>query len=76
MNTVKNGNTIVELSWKNVLLNHSHNIRHVSDMAQTAFLLGYGFMLWNGRIYSVFVDPENSTDYIINDTGFLESDIS
>lgn len=41
-------------------------------MAQTALLLGYPFMLWNGRIYAIPV--VDHTDYDIIDTSYTEPD--
>lgn len=64
----------IDISYRNVLVNRNHNINHVSDMAQNAFLLGYPLMLWNGRVYHV--EEVDSTDYRITDTQFLETDIS
>jgi hypothetical protein len=74
MKTFEVNEKTVDVSWKNVLVNHSHAINHVSDMAQTASLFGYPFMLWNGRVYAIPV--VDSTDYGIIDTSYIESDIS
>lgn len=64
----------VDISWRNILVNKKHSINNISDMAQTALLLGYPFMLWNGRIYAIPV--VDYTDYDIIDTSYIESDIS
>ena len=63
----------VDVSWRNILVNKKHAINHISDMAQTALLLGYPFMLWNGRIYAIPV--VDYTDYDIIDTSYIESDV-
>lgn len=73
MKTFEVNEKTVDVSWRNVLNNHKHAINHISDMAQTAFLLGYPFMLWNGRVYAIPV--VDYTDYDIIDTAYTESDI-
>jgi hypothetical protein len=73
MKTFKVNKQTVDVSWQHILVNHKHAINHISDMAQTAFLFGYSFILWNGRVYAIPV--VDSTDYNIIDTGFIESDI-
>lgn len=74
MKTFQEKEKKIDISWRNVLVNRNHAINHVSDMAQTAFLLGYPLMLWNGRVYRV--EEKDSTDYTITDTQFLEKDIA
>lgn len=74
MKTLEINKQQIDLSWRNILVNHSHNINHISEMAQTALLLGYPLVLWNGRVYSVTV--QDSTDYVVIDTDFIVDDIS
>lgn len=74
MKTLEINKQQIDLSWLNILVNHSHSINHISEMAQTALLLGYPMVLWNGRVYSVTV--HDSTDYVVNDTDFIVDDIS
>lgn len=64
----------IDISYRNVLVNYSHNINHVSKMAESAILLGYPLMLWNGRVYHV--EDVDSTDYCITGTQFIEQDIA
>jgi len=41
-------------TWKNTLHN-TGDVRHnISSLAAVAFALGYEYMLWNDRIYSVY----------------------
>lgn len=74
MKTIQVKEKTIDLSWKNTLVNHAHAINLASEMAKTAFFLGYPLMLWNGRIYSVFSDGNDGFD--VEGSDFLEADLS
>lgn len=73
MKTIKVNDTPIELSWKNIVTNRQHNINNISEMAETAILLGYPLILWNGRIYIII--ENDSKNFSISDSNYTEKDI-
>lgn len=72
MNTFEVKEKIIEVIWRNVLVNHSPSI-NFDDMVETAASLGYPLILWDGQVY--FVAADTALGYLILDTHFTEIDI-
>lgn len=73
MKTIKVNDTSIELSWKNIVTNRQHKINNISEMSETAILLGYPLILWNGRIYIII--ENDGKNLSISDSNYTEKDI-
>jgi len=64
-----------EITWKNTL--HSGNKAilkwYMKSFAELAVEIGYPYMVWNGRVYSV---TQGDAYIEIADTGLLEEDLT